>query len=47
MKETIKKIKDLAKATDNLYLLHYIERLEIEIKIEILDTKIKLTKKNI
>jgi len=27
MKETIKQIRDLATASDNLYLLHYINKL--------------------
>ena len=31
MKETIKQIKDLATATDNLYLLHLVNKLKKEI----------------
>ncbi len=31
MKETIKQIKDLATATDNLYLLHLVNKLEKQI----------------
>ena len=32
MLETIKQIKDLATATDNLYLLHLVNKLKKEIK---------------
>ncbi len=32
MKKTIKQIKDLATATDNLYLLHLVNKLKKEIK---------------
>ena len=32
MKETIKQIKDLATATDNLYLLHLVNKLKKQIK---------------
>jgi len=35
MKETIKQIRNLATATDNVYLLHYIDKLEIEIQTEL------------
>jgi hypothetical protein len=35
MLETIKQIRNLATATDNVYLLHHIDKLEIEIKQEI------------
>ncbi len=45
MKETIKQIRDLATATDNLYLLHHIDKLEIEIQTEIANQKIKLINK--
>ena len=31
MKETIKQIKDLATATDNLYLLHLVNKLKKQI----------------
>jgi hypothetical protein len=43
MEETIKKIKDLATATDNLYLLHLIKKLKKQIKQQNKET----TKKNI
>jgi len=32
--ETVKQIKDLATATDNLYLLHLVNKLEKELKNE-------------
>lgn len=32
MKKTIKQIKDLATATDNLYLLHLVNKLKKQIK---------------
>jgi len=35
MKETIKQIRNLATATDNVYLLHYIDKLEIQIQTEL------------
>lgn len=41
MKETIKQIRDLATATDNVYLLHHINKLEIEIEKEITNQIIK------
>ena len=41
MKETIKQIRDLATATDNIYLLHHINKLEIEIEKEITNQIIK------
>ena len=36
MRDTIQQIKDLAKLTDNSYLLHKIELLEVQIDAEIL-----------
>ncbi len=45
MKETIQQIRDFATATDNLYLLHHIDKLEIEIQTEIAHEKIKLINK--
>ena len=45
MKETIKQIRDLATATDNVYLIHYIDKLEIEIQTEISNQKIELLNK--
>ena len=42
MKETIKQIRDLATATGNTYLLHHIDKLEIEIEIEQEITKQKI-----
>ena len=36
MRDTIQQIKDLAKLTDNSYLLHKINLLEVEIDAEIL-----------
>lgn len=47
MKQTIQQIRDLATATDNLYLLHHIDKLEIEIQTEIANQKIELLKKYI
>jgi hypothetical protein len=47
MKQTIQQIRDFATATDNVYLLHYIDKLEIEIQTEIANQKIKLLKKYI
>ena len=41
MKETIKQIRNLATATDNVYLLHHINKLEIEIEEEITKQIIK------
>ncbi len=41
MLETIQQIRDLATATDNTYLLHYIDKLEIEIEEEITKQIIK------
>jgi hypothetical protein len=35
MLKTIEQIRDLATATDNIYLLHHINKLEIQIKTEI------------
>jgi len=34
-RKTIKQIRDLATATDNIYLLHHIDKLEIQIKSEL------------
>jgi len=45
MKETIKQIRDLATATDNVYLWHHINKLEIEIQTEIANQKIELINK--
>ena len=42
MRDTIQQIKDLAKLTDNSYLLHKINLLEVEIDAEILKEKIKM-----
>jgi len=47
LRKTIKKIRDLATATDNSYLLHYINKLEIEIQTEIANQKIEILKKYI
>jgi len=41
MKETIKQIRDLATATENIYLLHHIDKLEMEIEQEITNQIIK------
>ena len=41
MLETIQQIKDLAAATDNLYLLNKIILLEKQIEISIIDAKIE------
>ena len=41
MLETIKQIKDLATATDNLYLLSKINILEGKIEISIIEAKIQ------
>lgn len=41
MKETIKQIRDFATAMDNIYLLHYMDKLEIEIEQEITKEIIK------
>jgi len=35
LRKTIKQIRDLATATDNSYLLHHINKLEIQIKTEV------------
>jgi hypothetical protein len=40
MKETIKQIKDLATATDNLYLLHLVKKLKKQIKRQNKEAKI-------
>ena len=45
MKETIKQIRDFATATDNAYLIHFIDKLEIEIQTEIANQKIQLINK--
>ena len=45
MKETIKQIRDLATATENIYLLHHIDKLEMEIEKEITNQKIELINK--
>lgn len=42
MKETIQRIKELASATENTYLLVKIKQLETEIEIAILDAEIKV-----
>jgi len=42
MRDTIQQIKDLAKLTDNSYLLHKMNLLEVEIDAEILKEKIKM-----
>lgn len=42
MKETIQRIKELATATENSYLLLKIKQLETEIEIAILDAEIKV-----
>jgi len=34
-RKTIKQIRDLATATDNIYLLHHIDKLEIQIQTEL------------
>jgi len=47
LRKTIKQIRDLATATDNSYLLHYINKLEIEIQTEIANQKIEILKKYI
>ena len=39
MKETIQRIKELATATENSYLLHNIDILKTEIEIAIMDAK--------
>ena len=39
MRETIQRIKELATATENSYLLHNIDILETEIEIAIMDAK--------
>ena len=41
MKETIQLIKDLAKVTENSYLLHKIDILESEIEIAILNAELE------
>ena len=41
MKETIQQIRNLATATDNVYLLHHMDKLEIEIEQEITKQIIK------
>ena len=41
MRDTIQQIKDLAKLTDNAYLLNKMNLLEVEIEAEILKEKIK------
>ena len=45
MKQTIKQIKDLATATDNVYLWDIINKLETEIEDEIKNQKIELINK--
>jgi len=47
MKQTIQQIRDFATATDNVYLSHHIDKLEIEIQTEIANQKIELLKKYI
>ena len=42
MRDTIQQIKDLAKLTDNSYILHKMELLEVQIDAEILKEKIKM-----
>ena len=42
MRDTILLIKALAKLTDNAYLLHKMNLLEVEIDAEILKEKIKM-----
>jgi hypothetical protein len=42
MRDTIQQIKDLAKLTENDYLLHKMNLLEVEIEAEILKEKIKM-----
>lgn len=42
MIDTIRKIKDLATLTENSWLLHKMELLEVEIDAEILKEKIKM-----
>lgn len=42
MRDTIQQIKDLANLTDNYYLLHKMNLLEVEIEAEILKEKIKM-----
>lgn len=41
MKETIQTIKDLAKLTDNSYLLNKINKLEQEIQVALIDARIE------
>ena len=45
MKQTIKQIKDLATATDNIYLWDIINKLENEIEDEIIKQKIEFINK--
>ena len=45
MLETIQQIRDLATASENTYLLHHIDKLEIEIEQEITNQKIELINK--
>ena len=42
MKQTIQRIKELATATENIYLLHNINILETKIEIAIMDAEIKV-----
>jgi hypothetical protein len=41
MNETIQTIKDLAKLTDNSYLLNKINKLEQEIQVALIDARIE------
>ena len=41
MKETIQTIKDLAKLTDNSYLLNKINKLEQQIQVALIDARIE------
>jgi hypothetical protein len=45
MNETIQQIRDLASITDNVYLLHKITILEIQIQTEIANQKAELINK--
>ncbi len=42
MRDTIQQIRDLATLTENSWLLHKMELLEVEIDAEILKEKIKM-----
>jgi hypothetical protein len=44
MKETLLILQEYAKASDNLWLHHKMQRLETEIKIEILNAEIEIIK---